>query len=112
MSATFFSLESALCRSPRIHLTCQMLFSVIPAMGSAWCSYRNGCRNDAIVQRVYSRIEKVTGIPQNNSEDFQLLRYKPGQHFRLHHDYIERQEERRLVSYKLRIYVPFVIFDY
>ena len=38
---------------------------------------------------------QVTGIPPENSEDFQILKYEPGQFYRQHHDYIEFQRDRR-----------------
>lgn len=62
---------------------------------NAWCSFRNNCRNDTIVKSIHDRIEKVTGIPSNHSEDFQLLKYQPGQFYRQHHDYIDHQRDRR-----------------
>lgn len=62
---------------------------------NAWCSYRNDCRNDTIVQKIHDRIGTVTGIPSNYSEDFQMLKYEPGQFYRQHHDYIEHQRDRR-----------------
>lgn len=49
---------------------------------NAWCSYRNECRNDTIVQRIHDRIAKVTGVPPHNSEDLQLLKYQNGQFYR------------------------------
>jgi len=62
---------------------------------NSWCSHRNNCRNDTLVQRVHDRIAKVTGIPADNSEDLQLLKYEPGQFYKTHHDYIEHQRDRR-----------------
>mmetsp|Transcript_23701 Transcript_23701/g.56124 ORF Transcript_23701/g.56124 Transcript_23701/m.56124 type:complete len:473 (-) Transcript_23701:1027-2445(-) len=62
---------------------------------NAWCSFRDGCRNDTIVELVHDRIAKVTGIGANHSEDFQILKYEPGQFYRQHHDYIEHQRDRR-----------------
>ena len=62
---------------------------------NAWCSHRNNCRTDPIVEKVHERIAKVTGIPKEHSEDLQLLKYTPGQFYRQHHDYIEHQRDRR-----------------
>eukprot|EP00584_Thalassiosira_punctigera_P024711 CAMPEP_0172554422 /NCGR_PEP_ID=MMETSP1067-20121228/54494_1 /TAXON_ID=265564 ORGANISM="Thalassiosira punctigera, Strain Tpunct2005C2" /NCGR_SAMPLE_ID=MMETSP1067 /ASSEMBLY_ACC=CAM_ASM_000444 /LENGTH=492 /DNA_ID=CAMNT_0013342791 /DNA_START=82 /DNA_END=1560 /DNA_ORIENTATION=- len=62
---------------------------------NAWCSYRGNCRDDMIVQSIHHRIEMVTGIPANHSEDLQLLKYEHGQYYRPHHDYIEHQRDRR-----------------
>ena len=61
---------------------------------NAWCSERNHCRVDPVIQRVHDRIAKITGIPAENSEDFQILKYEVGQFYRTHHDYIPHQKER------------------
>ncbi|KAL9179325.1 hypothetical protein ACHAXT_008615 [Thalassiosira profunda] len=59
---------------------------------NAWCSSRNGCRSDPIVEGVQERMARVTGISADNSEDLQI---EPGQFYRQHHDYIEHQRDRR-----------------
>lgn len=48
---------------------------------NAWCSERSGCRDDPIVQNVMNRMGKILGIPPNNSEDLQMLRYDVGQFY-------------------------------
>ncbi len=62
---------------------------------NAWCSDRNKCRNDPTARLIHDRISFVTGLPANNSEDLQLLKYEVGQFYRKHHDYIEHQQHRR-----------------
>ncbi|KAL3780752.1 hypothetical protein ACHAW5_006422 [Stephanodiscus triporus] len=64
---------------------------------NAWCSdsESNKCRTDKVAKLIHDRIAKVTGIPPENSEDFQILKYEPGQFYRQHHDYIEFQRDRR-----------------
>ena len=62
---------------------------------NAWCSHRNECRNDEVVNKIHQRIAKVTGIPPENSEDLQILKYEVGQFYRPHHDYISHQKYRR-----------------
>ncbi|KAL3827323.1 hypothetical protein ACHAXA_005069 [Cyclostephanos tholiformis] len=62
---------------------------------NAWCSEKNKCRNDEVAKMIHNRIAKVTGIPPENSEDFQILKYEPGQFYRQHHDYIAFQRDRR-----------------
>ena len=62
---------------------------------NAWCSSSNGCRNDTVVTRIHDRIAKVTGVAPENSEDFQVLKYEPGQFYRAHHDYIPHHRDRR-----------------
>ena len=62
---------------------------------NAWCSHRSGCRDDETAQRVMNRMGSVMGIPPENSEDFQLLKYEVGQFYRSHHDYILHQRDRQ-----------------
>jgi len=60
---------------------------------NAWCS--GDCIQDEMVKAVNGRICNMTGIPEMNSEDLQLLRYEPGQHYNTHHDYIEYEIDRQ-----------------
>mmetsp|Transcript_17992 Transcript_17992/g.26087 ORF Transcript_17992/g.26087 Transcript_17992/m.26087 type:complete len:494 (+) Transcript_17992:38-1519(+) len=60
---------------------------------NAWCTKE--CRNDSVMQRIHHRIEKVTDISADNSEDLQLLKYTEGQFYRPHHDYIKHQVDRQ-----------------
>ena len=46
---------------------------------NAWCSSRDGCREEEVPTRVHSRMSAVMGIPPENSEDFQMLKYEVGQ---------------------------------
>jgi prolyl 4-hydroxylase len=46
---------------------------------NAWCSRMQGCRNETIPTRLHQRIADVLGIPPENSEDFQVLKYEVGQ---------------------------------
>jgi prolyl 4-hydroxylase len=62
---------------------------------NAWCSEKNGCKNDATVQKILQRLSLVTGIDSDNYEDFQLLKYEEGQFYRAHHDYIPHQRKRQ-----------------
>jgi len=59
---------------------------------NAWCS--NECYNDAVTVNVMGRIANTTGIPVENSEHLQLLRYQVGQFYNTHHDYIHSHRER------------------
>ena len=52
---------------------------------NAWC--REGCDSNPLVRGVIARIEKVLSIPYGNFEQFQVLRYEPGQYYRTHHDF-------------------------
>jgi hypothetical protein len=46
---------------------------------NSWCS--EGCYDDPEVQKLTQRIEDLTGIPSNNSEYWQLLRYEETQQY-------------------------------
>ena len=41
---------------------------------------------DEDIQRVTRRIHHVTGTHFDNGEDIQIVRYEPGQFYRVHHD--------------------------
>ncbi|KAL3770125.1 hypothetical protein ACHAW5_009666 [Stephanodiscus triporus] len=45
-----------------------------------------GCNDDPIVKRVIERMTSLSGIPFNNFESLQLVRYKTGQFYEQHHD--------------------------
>lgn len=59
---------------------------------NAWC--HKDCYKDPMAQSVMKKIETLTGIPESHSEFLQLLRYVQGQFYRVHHDYIEHDEDR------------------
>jgi len=46
---------------------------------NAWCTTRNGCREKIVPKRVLDRLTTVVGIPPENSEDLQILKYEVGQ---------------------------------
>jgi prolyl 4-hydroxylase len=62
---------------------------------NAWCSSRDGCRDEDVAQRLHNRMSQVMGISPENSEDMQLLRYEVGQFYQTHHDYIPHQRDRQ-----------------
>lgn len=47
------------------------------------------CLEDEMTKRIHAKIENLTGIPEQNAEHLQLLRYEPGQHCFVHNDYLE-----------------------
>jgi len=53
---------------------------------NAWCL--NDCYRSDVVQTVNRKMTEVTGIPQENFEYLQVLRYYTGQYYAKHHDYI------------------------
>ena len=70
---------------------------------NSWCT--DTCATDAIVKGVTQRMVNVTGIPEENQEYLQLLRYEPGQHYGRHHDYadyhLDRQHGPRVLTFFL-----------
>jgi hypothetical protein len=57
---------------------------------NAWCQHA-GCYNHPVHHSVISRIMEIVGLPPDHSEHMQLLKYSPGQYYRLHHDWIPEQ---------------------
>lgn len=62
---------------------------------NAWCSTRNGCREQIVPKRIIDRISTIMEIPPENSEDLQILKYEVGQFYKTHHDYIPHQKDRQ-----------------
>jgi len=51
-----------------------------------WCS-NNACERSPLTQAVAHRIANLTMVPHERYfEPFQILRYEPGQFYRVHHD--------------------------
>ena len=46
---------------------------------NAWCSSKSGCREETVPRRILDRMSTLMGIPPENSEDFQILKYEVGQ---------------------------------
>eukprot|EP00602_Paraphysomonas_sp_CaronLab_P008603 CAMPEP_0185034486 /NCGR_PEP_ID=MMETSP1103-20130426/24429_1 /TAXON_ID=36769 /ORGANISM="Paraphysomonas bandaiensis, Strain Caron Lab Isolate" /LENGTH=265 /DNA_ID=CAMNT_0027571161 /DNA_START=62 /DNA_END=855 /DNA_ORIENTATION=+ len=51
---------------------------------SAWC--KGGCEINSDVQNITRKIQRLTGITTENYEAFQVLKYEPGQLYKVHHD--------------------------
>lgn len=49
---------------------------------------------DRVVDRITKKIQKLTGIPQTNAENMQVIKVEAGQAQHMHHDYIYHQIER------------------
>mmetsp|Transcript_9253 Transcript_9253/g.22739 ORF Transcript_9253/g.22739 Transcript_9253/m.22739 type:complete len:456 (-) Transcript_9253:227-1594(-) len=62
----------------------QKVISKSRTSSNSWCDHR--CEADKLVSRVYQRIVNVTGVPRDNYESFQVLKYTKGQFYRTHHD--------------------------
>ena len=46
---------------------------------NAWC--KGPCYHNATAQAVIHRLSDLTGVPEENSEYLQMLRYEPGQYY-------------------------------
>lgn len=73
---------------------------------NAWCV--GECYNDTIHQSVLQVVENVTGIPENNSEYWQFLKYEETEFYANHHDYIGHHQER---AQGVRILTVFVYLN-
>jgi len=66
--------------------------TLIPTVSSYRTSFTNWCEDDCLnetaVKRIRERIEAVTGVPDDNHEFPQVLRYQLNQYYHEHHDYI------------------------
>jgi len=60
---------------------------------NSWC--QSVCYENPIAKSIMGRIAEVTGIPEENSEFLQLLRYEQSQFYGVHHDLIPHQLERQ-----------------
>lgn len=52
------------------------------------------CEQDATVSKVLWKLQNLTGIPQQNIEHLQLLRYEQGQQYANHYDFSQHENER------------------
>jgi prolyl 4-hydroxylase len=62
----------------------QKLVSTGRTSENAWCVGQ--CYTNKKVMRLTERVENITKIPSGHYENFQVLRYRPGQFYRVHHD--------------------------
>jgi prolyl 4-hydroxylase len=70
---------------------------------NAWCIKE--CYEDPMARLVSERIENVTGIPETNSENLQLLRYEEGEFYNTHNDFIPYQIDRQCGARILTFYM-------
>ena len=60
--------------------------SPVRTSSQCWCS-NNACARDPRTQGVAHRIANLTQVPSENYfEPFQILKYHPGQFYKVHHD--------------------------
>ena len=64
------------------------MVSPVRTSQQAWCQYgiAPDCVDHPLVHAVHDRVVNVTGVPKPNAEFFQVLRYEPGQFYKVHHD--------------------------
>ena len=62
----------------------QKVVSTSRTSENAWCT--GACESHPATRAVMERIQDVTGVPIENYESFQVLRYTHGQQYRAHHD--------------------------
>lgn len=58
---------------------------------NAWC-HHPGCYDAPVHDTVLERIMGLLGLPPNNAEQMQLLRYREGEFYRVHHDFLTEQQ--------------------
>jgi len=61
----------------------------VPALPSqAWCQpgLADSCYTHPLVNCVHDRVVNLTGVPKDNAEFYQILKYETGQFYRSHHD--------------------------
>eukprot|EP00548_Thalassiothrix_antarctica_P017460 CAMPEP_0194198200 /NCGR_PEP_ID=MMETSP0154-20130528/77633_1 /TAXON_ID=1049557 /ORGANISM="Thalassiothrix antarctica, Strain L6-D1" /LENGTH=320 /DNA_ID=CAMNT_0038922967 /DNA_START=188 /DNA_END=1150 /DNA_ORIENTATION=- len=63
---------------------------------TAWCSAENGCLSQDIPSAIAERVQSLTGIPIENAEHLQLLRYHEDQFYKFHHDCTPHHAERQM----------------
>ena len=52
------------------------------------------CERDSVAQSVLRRLDNLTGIPNENMEHLQILRYNEGQQYANHYDFNQHEQER------------------
>ena len=64
------------------------MVSPVRTSQQAWFQYgiAPDCVDHPLVNRVHERVVNVTGVPKPNAEFFQVLKYEPGQFYKVHHD--------------------------
>jgi prolyl 4-hydroxylase len=64
---------------------------------NTWC--RRDCKNHPLTQRIFEKMNIVTGLPMSHAELIQLLRYEPGEFYRSHHDFVSPHLRRVLTFF-------------
>ena len=61
---------------------------------SALWADNNACADDPIDEKIRNRMAEITGIPRENCEFHQIVKYESGQYHRTHHDYNRHENTR------------------
>lgn len=69
----------------------------------AWCT--EACEDQPVAKRVLDRMLNLTGIPKNNTEYMEILKYETGGHYERHHDVIGTQGTERCGNRMLTFYL-------
>ena len=69
-----------------------------------WCDDSSDCTRHPVVLAVTERLMNITRMPVDNAEYFQILRYEPGQFYKVHHD----QQSAHWTPQGVRVYTFFV----
>jgi len=69
-----------------------------------WCGDEDGCTRDPTIDAITKRMTRIAGVPEENAEYFQILKYEPGQFYRTHHD----QQSAHWTPQGVRVYTFFV----
>mmetsp|Transcript_11471 Transcript_11471/g.27932 ORF Transcript_11471/g.27932 Transcript_11471/m.27932 type:complete len:356 (+) Transcript_11471:1-1068(+) len=76
--------------------------SEVRTSSTAWC--RGKCLQDPVVNKVQERVTQLTGVPTENGEFLQVLRYEEGQFYGVHSD----QNSPRASAWGPRLYTVYM----
>jgi prolyl 4-hydroxylase len=79
--------------------TAEAVVAQVRTSTNAWCE--GECQEDPLVKGIHDRMEKVLGIPFENWEHLQLLKYEESQFYKKHHDFMEHHLDRPQVRTSL-----------
>lgn len=77
---------------------------------NSWCTDRNQCSTDPMVQQLLAKISEVVQVPEPNFESIQVLRYEEGQEYKEHHD-VGRKDYMNDMLAGPRLYTFFLYFN-
>jgi len=69
-----------------------------------WCDDTHGCTEHPTIRTVTERLMNITGMPVDNAEYFQILKYEKDQFYKVHHD----QQTAHWTPQGVRVFTFFV----